>query len=82
MKTIRIALDDSLLTEVDRLVESRFTNRAEFFRQACAFFLRSLNEQQMDQAYKRGYEQQPEAPETAQVSAWLAGSIMEKEDWE
>ena len=82
MKTIRVALEDGLLTEVDRLVDGRFKNRAEFINRACAFFMRYLKEQQLDQAYKRGYEQIPEASEMGEVSALLASNIMEKEDWE
>jgi len=41
-----------------------------------------LREQQLDQVYKKGYENIPEAPEMEEVSAMLAASTMEKEDWE
>jgi len=82
MKTIRIALEEGLLTEVDRFVESRFKNRAEFIKHACAFFMRYSKEQQFDQVYKKSYEQIPEALEMSQISAELAGSVMEKEGWE
>jgi hypothetical protein len=46
------------------------------------FFLRYLKEQQLDQVYKKAYEQTPEELEMAQVSALFAGEIMEKENWE
>jgi hypothetical protein len=46
------------------------------------FFLRYLKEQQLDQVYKKAYKQTPEELEMAQVSALLAGEIMEKENWE
>jgi len=82
MKTIRIALEDGLLKEVDQVVENRFDNRAEFISKACSFFLRYLHEQQLEQVYKRGYEQVPEELEMAEASVFLAGEIMEKEDWE
>jgi len=82
MKTIRIALDDGLLRQVDQLVEDRFKNRVDFFNQACGFFISYLREQQLDQVYKKGYENIPEAPEMGEVSAMLAASAMEKEDWE
>ncbi len=76
MKTIRIALDEGLLKDVDQVVENRFNNRAEFISKACTFFLRYLKEQQLDQVYKKGYEQIPAELEMAQVSALLAGEIM------
>jgi metal-responsive CopG/Arc/MetJ family transcriptional regulator len=82
MKTIRISLEERLLKEVDRVVEKRFNNRAEFVGKACTFFLRYLKEQQLDQVYKKAYEQTPEELEMAQASALLAGEIMEKENWE
>jgi len=82
MKTIQIALEDGLLKEVDQVIENRFDNRAEFISNACTFFLRYLHEQQLEQVYKKGYEQTPEALEMAEVSALLAGKIMEKENWE
>lgn len=82
MKTIRIALEEGLLKEVDQVVENRFNNRAEFIDKACTFFLRYLKEQQLDQVYKTGYEQTPEELEMAQASAFLAEEIMERENWE
>ena len=82
MKTIRIVLDDGLLREVDQFVEDRFKSRSDFFNQACGFFISYLREQQHDQIYKKGYENIPEAPEMGKVSALLAASTMEKEDWE
>lgn len=82
MKTIRIALDDGLLKEVDQIVEKRFDNRAEFISKACSFFLRYLHEQQLEQVYKKGYVQMPEELEIAQAAVLLAGEVMEKENWE
>jgi Arc/MetJ-type ribon-helix-helix transcriptional regulator len=81
MKTIRITLDEGLLTEVDRLVENRFKNRTEFIKQACAHFLRYLKEQQLDQVYKKGDDRIPEELEMAEASALLSDSVMEKENW-
>jgi len=82
MKTTQIALDDGLLKEIDQFIENRFDNRAEFISKACSFFLRYLHEQQLEQAYKKGYEQMPENLELAQASVLLVGEIMKKEDWE
>ncbi|MGH7599660.1 MAG: ribbon-helix-helix domain-containing protein [bacterium] len=82
MKTIQIALDEGLLKEVDQAVANRFNNRAEFINKALTFFLRYLQEQQLDQVYKKGYEQIPEEPDMAQVSALLAGETMTRDDWQ
>ena len=64
------------------MVEHRFKNRIDFLNQACGFFISYLREQQLDQVYKKGYENIPEAPEMGEVSAILAASIMENEGWE
>lgn len=36
MKCVLIRLPESLLTEIDQLVEETYTNRSAFIRQACS----------------------------------------------
>ncbi len=81
MKTVQIAFEENLLGEVDKLASSQFKNRADFVSQACRFFLRYLHEQQLDQAYKKGYERFPESDETAEASTRLLDEVLEKEKW-
>jgi metal-responsive CopG/Arc/MetJ family transcriptional regulator len=81
MKTLRITLDESLLAEVDRYAGARFKNRTEFVSQACAYFLRYLDEQQKEWAYKKGYERVPESAEMADASVRLLDEVLEKEEW-
>jgi metal-responsive CopG/Arc/MetJ family transcriptional regulator len=54
MKTVRIALEEGLLKEVDQVVENRFNSRAEFIDRVCIFFLRYLKEQQCKISGHRG----------------------------
>ncbi|MDZ7292319.1 MAG: hypothetical protein ONB44_17315 [candidate division KSB1 bacterium] len=77
-ETIGVALDDGLLRQVDRLVEDRFKNRADSFRQACRFF--ALFERATEESgLQKSSGQIREDCETEQVSASLAAQILEKE---
>lgn len=59
MKTISVALDDSLLAAVDEAVRAADTTRAAFVREALRSAVWNHRIQQREQAQAMGYQKHP-----------------------
>jgi predicted transcriptional regulator len=68
MKTVQMTLDDSLVEAVDRAAESIGTTRSAFARDALRAALANLQEREMENRHRAGYERKPVEP--GEFSDW------------
>ena len=78
---IQVPVEESLLNALNAASKKRRQSRSEFIREACQQQLKQVELEQMDEIYRKGYEQQPEEPALGQVQATLAGHILSLESW-
>ena len=81
MKTVQVPIEEELLKTIDEKAHTGFKNRSDFIRKACQHLIKSLEEQEKENAYVRGYQKIPEKVKVAEVSAKLASSVLKKENW-
>ena len=81
MKTIPVPMGEDLLTKVNEKMRLGFKNRSVFIREACKYFIKSLEEREKEKAYIRGYRKFPEETQMAKVSSKLSSQIMSREKW-
>jgi metal-responsive CopG/Arc/MetJ family transcriptional regulator len=62
MKTIQMTIDEPLLAEVDRVIETLDTTRSAFIREALQFALQKYRITKMEQRHAEGYAQHPVEP--------------------
>lgn len=63
MKPVQIMLDENLLRKLDADPEVREHGRSEVLRRAARAYLRDRRKTEISDAYRKGYGQQPGAPE-------------------
>jgi len=61
MKTIRMTLDEDLVSAVDRAVRKLRTNRSAFTRSALREALRKVRVVELEQKHREGYARKPSA---------------------
>ena len=61
MKTIRMTINESLLSEVDQAIRELKMNRSAFMRSALLLALQKHAVLKSEQQHRRGYEQHPAA---------------------
>ncbi len=61
MKTIQMTVEDSLLSEVDRVIHELKITRDAFMRSALQFALRKHTVSKLEQQQAQGYAQHPAA---------------------
>ena len=71
LKKILISLPDSLLDELDAMVDSQQVNRSELIREAMRFYLKEKKRVEMSARMKKGYEEMAEI-NLEIANAWLA----------
>ena len=59
MKTIQITIDETLLADVDAVVQEQGANRSAFIRSALETALREWHVQQLERQHAAGYARQP-----------------------
>ena len=59
MKAVQITLDEGLLQRLDALPEVREKGRSAFLRQVVRAYLQHRRQQEIREAYKRGYGDKP-----------------------
>jgi len=62
MKTVQMTLDEDLVEEVDRAVQTLGTTRSAFARDALRAALVDLGERELVRRHRAGYERQPVQP--------------------
>lgn len=59
MKTVQMTIDESLLTEVDQVIQSLNTTRSAFIRDALQLALRQYRIGLLEQQHVEGYARHP-----------------------
>jgi len=80
-KVIQVSMPQSLLEAVTRCARAQQESRAAFIRRALERYLAELREQEMDEAYIRGYQRIPEDIQVAEVNAILAAEVVPQGEW-
>jgi metal-responsive CopG/Arc/MetJ family transcriptional regulator len=80
-KIIQVPIDKELLVSLNRVSKKQQRTRAELIREACLSYLRRLEEEELDQIYRSGYERIPENKAISGAQAALTGSILPVERW-
>ncbi|MEE9203314.1 MAG: ribbon-helix-helix protein, CopG family [Dehalococcoidia bacterium] len=80
-KVIQVPVDAELLTALDLLSRKKRKTRSELIRQACQYYLRQVEVEELDRLYQQGYERLPEESELGEVQIALAGEVLPKESW-
>ncbi len=57
LKRVMVSLPESLLDEVDWLVQQESWNRSQFIREAMKLYLADLRRRELREEMKRGYEE-------------------------
>jgi metal-responsive CopG/Arc/MetJ family transcriptional regulator len=80
-KVIQVPMDSELLVSLKIAANKQQKTRAELIREACLSYLRRIEEDEMDNIYRRGYEKVPEREDIGRAQAALTGSILPVERW-
>jgi len=80
-KVIQVPVDRELLVCLDRVSENQQRARAELIREACLSYLSKIENDEMDEIYRRGYEKIPEKEDTGQAQAVLTARVLPRERW-
>lgn len=62
MKTIQMTIDESLLDEVDQVIQDLKTTRSAFIRKALERALKEYAISKLEQQHAQGYARHPAAP--------------------
>ena len=81
VKVIQVPMPQALLEAVMRQAKEQKESRAAFIRRALEHYLAELREQEMDEAYIRGYQQIPEEISIGETGAKLAAMVFSGEEW-
>jgi len=81
LKKILISLPDSLLDELDAMVDSQQVNRSELIREAMRFYLKEKKRVEMSARMKKGYEEMAEI-NLEIANAWLAADTCLQRSYE
>ena len=80
-RVIQVPMDKSLLDALDSVWQGRASSRAEFIREASRRYVKSLQDEELDREYLKGYRRFPEEPALAEAQASLAGQVLAEEIW-
>jgi metal-responsive CopG/Arc/MetJ family transcriptional regulator len=68
MRTVQMTLDETLLQEIDQVVEELGTTRSAFARKALCAAIAQVRRQAMERRHREGYARQPVQPD--EFSDW------------
>jgi metal-responsive CopG/Arc/MetJ family transcriptional regulator len=68
MKTIQMTIDESLLSEVDRVIQELKTTRSAFIRSALQLALKRREIAKLEERHAQGYAERPVTPD--EFGAW------------
>jgi hypothetical protein len=80
-KVIQVPVGEELLIALDQRSRKQNKARAELIREACQFYLKQVESEELDRLYQEGYERLPEGPELAEAQIGLAGEVLPEEVW-
>ncbi len=73
MKTVQMTIDESLLTEVDHVIQTLETTRSAFIRDALQLALRQYRVDVLEKQHAEGYARYPET--AADVAEWESEQV-------
>ena len=82
MKVIQVPMSDGLLRAVNVRANARHSTRAALIREACADYLRRLDQEVLEQKYLEGYRRKPESPSVGKLGEKMAREVWPKETWD
>ena len=74
-------MDVELVQALDLWSDRLGRTRADIIREACRVFLKQLDREESDRAYREGYERHPEQAAIAQTQVALLGQVLSNEGW-
>ena len=77
MKTIHMTIDDSLLNEVDQLIDSLNTSRSEFIHDALQLALQRHAILKLESQQQEGYKKHPVIPD--EFDSWESEQVWERQ---
>ncbi len=80
-KVIQVPVDETLLTELDRLSRKKSEARSEIIRRACRQYLEKVEIEEMDIRYQQGYRRLPEDSGLAEAQILLTHEVLPEETW-
>ena len=81
-KVIQVPMQEDLLGRLDEASRERGQSRAAFIREACARYMASLREAELDRQYEEGYRKFPEDPAEGEMWTKNAAEVWGEESWE
>lgn len=78
---IQVPFDEDLLDKLSKISKKQHAARAEIIRRACRHFVKRIEEEEMDAAYKESYRKMPEIPALGQSQVSMLKRVLSKEDW-
>ncbi len=76
MTTIQLSIDESLLTEVDRITQSLAMTRVDFFRQGLKLALQKYEIKLLEKQHEESYARLPMLPE--EIDEWESERVWEE----
>ena len=73
MTTIEFTVEDTFLTEIDRVTRSLAMSRANFIRAALELALRNENMLVLEQRHAKGYKEKPSKPD--EIAEWESEQV-------
>lgn len=80
-RTVQVAVDDNLLEALERQCRKQSKTRAELIRVACKYYLRHLEDEELDRLYQEGYVRVPEKTDVGETQLAMLGDVLDKESW-
>ena len=81
-RVIQVPIQEDLLGTLDEVSRERGQSRAAFIREACARYVASLHEAELEQQYVEGYKRFPESTKDSEWRAWLAAEVWGENEWD
>jgi metal-responsive CopG/Arc/MetJ family transcriptional regulator len=80
-KIIQVPVDDVLLKNLNIMSKKQHKARSELIRLACQRYLHSMEQEEMDMIYRRGYKSMPEQSTLGDSQIKMLGQVLSPESW-
>jgi predicted transcriptional regulator len=80
-RIIQVPIDEPLLRQLDKLSRQRRQSRAAVIREACAKYVASARDAELERRYIEGYRRFPESTVDSAERVKLAGEVWGEEEW-
>jgi metal-responsive CopG/Arc/MetJ family transcriptional regulator len=80
-KVIQVPVDELLLKDLNTVSKKQRKARSELIREACAYYLKLVEREELDRLYRNGYKKIPEDAEVSKAQLKVIGEILPGESW-